>query len=286
MALNRRHFLASAAALPVAGWALAGGADPVVMTSNGPVRGLTQDAIKVFKGVRYGADTGMTRFARPRRPDPWTDILPATAYGASAPQKGGDEAQSEDCLSLNVWTPGLGDGGRRPVMFYIHGGAYNSGSGSAEIYDGTRLAAHGDVVVITVNHRLNAFGYLYLDPLAPGQFADSGNAGQWDLILALQWVRDNAAAFGGDPERVMVFGQSGGGAKIATMMASPAAAGLFHSAATMSGQQVTASGPRNASRRARAFLEALKIDPKDAGRVAAVPTAAIVEALGTRDPLD
>nr|WP_291062889.1 carboxylesterase family protein [Hyphomonas sp.] len=284
--MNRRRLLMTAAMLPLAGWARAGTGDPEVMTSNGPVRGRVEDGIQVFRGVRYGADTATTRFARPKRPDPWTEVAAATAYGASAPQRGGDAPQSEDCLFLNVWTPGLSDGARRPVMAYIHGGAYNSGSGSDELYDGTRLAARRDVVVVTVNHRLNAFGYLYLAPLMPGVFPDSGNAGQWDLILALEWVRDNAAAFGGDPGRVMVFGQSGGGAKIATMMASPAAAGLFHAAATMSGQQVTASGPLNAERRARAFLAALKIDPDKPGAIASVPAARMIEALGARDPLD
>jgi para-nitrobenzyl esterase len=286
MSLNRRSFLAASAALHFAGKAFAGVGDPVVLTSHGPVRGLAENGINVFRGVRYGADTAHTRFAKPAPPAPWADILPATGYGASAPQKGGDADQSEDCLFLNVWTPGLGDGAQRPVMVYIHGGAYNSGSGSDALYDGAHLAAKGDVVVITVNHRLNAFGYLYLEPVVPGVFPDSGNAGQWDLVLALRWVRDNAWAFGGDASRVMVFGQSGGGAKIATLMASPAAAGLFHSAATMSGQQVTASGPQNAARRTEAFLEALKIDPMKAGAIAKLPAAAIVEALGTRDPLD
>ena len=286
MQMNRRHFVAAAAALPMAGWARAQGSDPVVVTSNGPVRGRIEDGIASFRGVRYGADTATARFARPARPDPWTEVLSASDYGASAPQRGTEGAQSEDCLFLNVWTPGVGDGGGRPVMVYIHGGAYNSGSGSDLLYDGTRLAAWGDVVVITVNHRLNAFGYLYLDPILPGAFPDSGNAGQWDLVLALEWVRDNAAAFGGDPGRVMVFGQSGGGAKMATVMASPAAEGLFHSAATMSGQQVTASGPLNAERRARALLSALKIKPSEAGRIAQLPAARIVDALGVRDPLD
>src|SRR5204863_6076508 len=144
---------------------------------------------------------------------------------------------SEDCLFLNIWTPAL-DRARRPVMVYIHGGAYSTGSGSSPIYDGTRMARRGDVVVVTLNHRLNAFGYAYLARLVP-ELADSGNAGQLDLILALDWVRANIAAFGGDPGKVMVFGQSGGGAKIATLMATPSAAGLFHRAATMSGQQVT-----------------------------------------------
>ncbi|MFN7164721.1 MAG: carboxylesterase/lipase family protein [Hyphomonas sp.] len=286
MSLNRRHFLAASATLPLAGKAFAGTGDPVVRTSNGPVRGVLENGVQVFRGVRYGADTAFTRFARPRRPDPWTDIMPAAAYGAAAPQRGGEAVQSEDCLFLNVWTPGSADGGLRPVMVYIHGGAYNSGSGSDAVYDGARLAAKGDVVVITINHRLNAFGYLYLEPVLPGVFPDSGNAGQWDLVLALEWVRRNAAAFGGDAARVMVFGQSGGGAKIASLMASPAAAGLFHSVATMSGQQVTASGPLNAARRTKEFLSALKIDPEKAGEIAALPAARIVEALGARDPLD
>lgn len=288
MRLNRRHFVAGGLALPFAGKAFGQVAgDPVVATSNGPVKGAVSDGIAAFRGIRYGADTALTRFAKPRRPDPWTDVVPAISYGASAPQRsGGEAAQSEDCLFLNVWTPGTGDGGGRPVLVYFHGGAYNNGSGSAELYDGTRLAAQGDAVVITVNHRLNAFGYLYLESALPGQFPDSGNAGQWDLVLALEWVRDNAAAFGGDPNRVMVFGQSGGGAKIATLMASPAAEGLFHSAVTMSGQQVTASGPLNAARRAQAFLAALKIDPKRPERIATLPVQQIVEALGARDPLD
>ncbi|MDP3458476.1 MAG: carboxylesterase family protein [Hyphomonas sp.] len=286
MSLNRRHFLAASAALPLAGRAIAAVGDPVVRTSHGPVRGLAENGVLVFRGVRYGADTALTRFGKPRRPDPWTDIVRVVEYGASAPQRGGEADQSEDCLFLNVWTPGLGDGALRPVMVYIHGGAYNSGSGSDALYDGARLAAKGDVVVITVNHRLNAFGYLYLEAVLPGLFPDSGNAGQWDLVLALEWVRGNAAAFGGDPSRVMLFGQSGGGAKIATLMASPAAAGLFHSAATMSGQQVTASGPLNAARRTKAFLSALKLGPDDAGTIATLPAARIVEALGARDPLD
>ena len=286
MPLNRRHFIASAAALPFAGGAAAVSTDPVVHTTNGPVRGALDAGVQVFRGIRYGADTSRTRFSKPQLPTPWTDIVETVNYGLSAPQRGNEARQSEDCLFLNVWTPGAGDGALRPVMVYIHGGAYNSGSGSDVLYDGARLAAHRDVVVITVNHRLNAFGYLYLESALPGLYPDSGNAGQWDLVLALEWVRGNAAAFGGDPRRVMVFGQSGGGAKIATLMASPAAAGLFHTVATMSGQQVTASGPLNAARRTQAFLEALKLKPSEAGRIATLPAARLVEALGTRDPLD
>lgn len=181
---------------------------------------------------------------------------------------------------MNVWTPALN--GRRPVLLYIHGGAYNTGSGSSTITDGSRLAAYGDVVVVTLNHRLNAFGYCYL---AAHGFPDSGNAGQLDLILALEWVRDNIANFGGDPSCVTVFGQSGGGAKIATLMAMPAAAGLFHRAATMSGQQVTASGPLNATRRANAYREALGLGASSARDIASLPAPRLVEALQPTDPV-
>jgi para-nitrobenzyl esterase len=166
-------------------------------------------------------------------------------------------------------------------MLYIHGGAYMTGSGSSPLIDGARLAARGDVVVVTVNHRLGPFGYSYLNRLIPG-FEDGGNAGMLDLVLALRWVRDNIAAFGGDPGRVMLFGQSGGGAKIATLMAMPAASGLFQRAATMSGQQLTASGPGNATRRTQALLDTLKVRPES---LATLPAAQIVEALGATDPV-
>jgi para-nitrobenzyl esterase len=172
----------------------------------------------------------------------------APGYGSAAPQQGSKyDPTSEDCLFLNVWTPAHlyeSKGPKLPVMVYFHGGAYSTGSVTDPLNDGAALAARGDVVVVTVNHRLNALGYLYL----PDRFPDSGNNGQLDLICALQWVQRNISAFGGDPENVTVFGQSGGGAKIATLMAMPAAKGLFHKAITMSGQQVTASGPLNAAR--------------------------------------
>src|SRR6266850_4070973 len=170
-------------------------------------------------------------------------------------------------------------------MFYIHGGAYSNGSGSSPLYDGVRLCRRGEVVVVTVNHRLNAFGYLYLARFGSPELADSGNAGQLDLVLALQWVRDNIAEFGGDPNNVMVFGQSGGGAKIATLMAMPPAAGLFHRAATMSGQQVTATGPLNAKLRTRAILDALKLPPERVSELRTLPAEKIIEVLNTRDPV-
>ncbi|HET6874571.1 MAG TPA: carboxylesterase family protein, partial [Acidimicrobiales bacterium] len=180
-------------------------------TTAGMVRGTSGGQVSVFKGIPYGRDTATTRFAAPQPIDPWTGILDATGYGASAPQAAPTDVPlfrswrpvpapptSEDCLFLNVWTPGLADGGRRPVMVWLHGGGFVSGSGSSNAYDGVRLASRGDVVVVTVNHRLNVFGHLHLGDLDE-RFADSGNAGVLDLLLALRWVRDNAAAFGGDP---------------------------------------------------------------------------------------
>jgi para-nitrobenzyl esterase len=255
----------------------------VARTWSGAVRGFADNGVSVFKGIPYGADTASARFQPPRLPPAWLDVRACLSYGASAPQSRPDAAVSEDCLVLNVWTPGM-DAARRPVMVYIHGGAYASGSGSAPLYDGVRIAARRDVVVVTLNHRLNVFGYGFLAKLAGPAFADSGNAGQLDLVLALGWVRDNIAAFGGDPRRVTVFGQSGGGAKIATLMAMPAAAGRFHRAITMSGQQVTASGPLHATHRMQLFLDALKLRPADAAQLTTLPTERLVEALAVPDP--
>jgi para-nitrobenzyl esterase len=288
--MNRREVLAGGAALGVASllrrtsWALAP-REPMAKVTGGMVRGrVVGGEIVCFKGIPYGLDTAKTRFAPPQPAAPWSEVLDAFEWAPKAPQVIGarprpadaaaavaarpgyhlpaDEGiESEDCLHLNVWTPGLRDGKKRPVMFYIHGGAYSNGTVNAQLYDGARLAKRGDVVVVTVNHRLNSFGYLYLAQLLPGQgFEDSGNAGQLDLVLALQWVRDNIAEFGGDASRVMIFGQSGGGAKCATLMAQPPAKGLFHRVVSMSGQQVTGAQPAHASERASAVLKALKLD--------------------------
>ena len=306
--MNRRDALlglsaaaAAAAMTPVSSKATA--QPPTVATLAGLVAGQVKGGVSVFLGLRYGQDTGKARFQPPVKPAPWKDIVPALAYGASSPQAGHDlrspEPQSEDCLCLNVWTPEANARTKRPVMVYIHGGAYSGGSGSDALYDGTHLCLRGDVVVVTINHRLNVFGYLYLarlehmlagqsyDARRPGALAWSGNTGQMDLHLALEWVRDNIAAFGGDPGCVMVFGQSGGGAKIATMMATPAARGLFHRAATMSGQQVTASGPGNATLRATAVLKTLGLDADLDGlaRVQSLPVADLLGALKTVDPV-
>lgn len=255
----------------------------VATTRHGPVSARFDGGVLAFKGVPYGADTGPRRFQPPIPPVSWREPLPGGDYGPASPQRGTEPNQSEDCLRLNVWTPKL-DAGKRPVIVYIHGGAYATGSGSSPLTDGARLAARGDVVVVTVNHRLGPLGYASLARLTPG-FEDSGNLGQLDLVLALRWVRDNIAAFGGDPGCVTVVGQSGGGAKIATLMAMPAAAGLFHRAVTMSGQQVTASGPLNATRRAEVWLEALGLTPDRIDAVRTMPVERLIEAAGATDPI-
>ena len=282
--LTRRGALAAGLSLALSARAHAA-ETPVAATRAGRIRGDVDDGILAFRGVRYGADTAPRRFQPPVPPAPWTGVAEATQYGPASPQHDAAAgSRGEDCLVLNVWTPALRDGGKRPVMVYIHGGAYSNGNGSSPLYDGVRLCKRGDVVVVTLNHRLNLFGYAYLARLIP-ELADSGNAGQLDLILALQWVRDNIAEFGGDPGKVMVFGQSGGGAKIATMMATPAAAGLFHRAATMSGQQVTASGPGNAHRRTLALLDALKLKPEQAAQLRTMPWEQLAEGLTAGDPV-
>jgi len=247
---------------------------PLATTTAGKISGLLDEGVNVFKGIPYGEDTAKTRFKAPIRPTPWKDVKECTRFAPMAPQltiarpsNGGparaarDQGnQSEDCLHLNVWTAALRDLGKRPVLVYFHGGAYNNGTVNSDLYDGKRLVQRGDVVVVTVNHRLNAFGYLYLGDLAP-EYAESGNAGQLDLVLALQWVRDNIAEFGGDPSRVLIFGQSGGGAKCAALMATPAAKGLFHRVMSMSGQQIKGASIEIASGRAKTLLKKMGVTP-------------------------
>ena len=261
-------------------------ATPVMAKRNDPVVGryvgIRESGVSVFKGIRYAR---AKRFMRPVV-ESWSGKrVRAQAFGTVAPQRAEQaEKMDEDCLFLNIWTPETDARAARPVMVYFHGGAYSNGSVTDPLTHGGTLAARGDVVVVTVNQRLNAFGYAWLKPLDP-RFSDSGNLGQLDLIAALGWVRDHIDKFGGDPGRVMVFGQSGGGAKIATLMAMPAAKGLFHSAATMSGQQVTASGPANALARTRAFMAALKLGDGDVETLRTLPWQRLVEALGATDPV-
>ncbi len=261
-----------------------GAAHPLAMTRSGQVRGFRDRGMQVFRGLPYGADTGPRRFRPALREQPWDGVRDALAFGAASPQRDEGEATSEDCLFLNVTTPALRDGGRRPVLVYIHGGGFNNGSGSDPLYDGVNLCTRGEVVVVTVNHRLNAFGYLYLGNLGGPAYADSGNVGQLDLVQALHWVREHAAEFGGDPGNVTVFGQSGGGAKIATLMAMPAARGLFHRAWTMSGQQVTAAGPRAATQRAALLIEAAGLPAGDIDGLLRLSPARLLDAARVRDP--
>ena len=286
---TRRTVCALGGGLAVAamgGGVQAEGAAPVAVTRHGRVRGYLDGDIKVFKGVRYGADTATRRFQPPVTPQPWRGIVDATAYGHASPQKSDEADQDEDCLFLNVWTPALADGGRRPVMVYVHGGAHANGSGSSPLYDGAALCRRGDVVVVTLNHRLNVFGYNGLGQLLGGVYAASGSVGNLDLILALEWVRDSIANFGGDPENVTVFGQSGGGGKLVTLMAMPKAAGLYHRVITMSGQHVTAMGPRHAELRMRRVLDHFGLTPERAGELATLPTERLKEALTLDDPIE
>lgn len=286
----RRHWLrvgAGVAALSALPGAFAADPSPrsiVARVRGGRIGGSVEQGVHVFRGVPYGADTALRRWQPALREAAWRGVRDAFEYGPSAPQRGSDGPGSEDCLRLNVWTPALRDGGKRPVLVYIHGGGFNTGSGSDPLYDGGALCRSGDVVVVTVNHRLNAFGYLHLRDLGGAAFAHAGNVGQLDLVQALDWVRAHADEFGGDAGNVTVFGQSGGGAKIATLMAMPAASGLFHRAWTMSGQQVTAAGPRAASQRAGIFLDALGIAPGELDRLRTLPMQALLDAQRARDP--
>ncbi len=291
--IRRRTFIAATAAIAApSAKAQSMPEAPLAATQHGRVRGASAEGVHVFKGIRYGASTaGANRFRSPQPPAPWSDIRDALAFAPMSPQPiislGGlfaswtfDTEMSEDCLALNVWTRGLRDGAKRPVMVWLHGGDFSSLSGSRNVFDGTRLCQRGDVVVVTLNHRLNAFGYLYLNEVAP-QMAAAANPGMLDLVAALQWVRDNIAEFGGDPSNVTIFGQSGGGGKVSTLMAMPAAAGLFHRAIVQSGSyarnaHLQAMSPAEGTRHARALLAALEIPAAEAARLADTPVEAMV----------
>ena len=229
----------------------------VAETTSGKVRGYILRDIHYFLGVPYGADTsGPNRFMPPQKPKPWTDIRPALWWGNTAPQNMDNryanqyasfrdhwnyDDVSEDCLRLNVFTPALKDGRKRPVMFWIHGGGYSNGNAiEQDGYNGENLARSGDVVFVSINHRLGPLGYCNLAGVGGEKYAASGNVGQLDLVAALEWVRDNIANFGGDPANVTIMGQSGGGAKVCVLSAMPSAKGLFHRAVVLSGASVRA----------------------------------------------
>lgn len=295
--------LCAGAAFSRAAWALPSGSTAVVKTTNGPVQGLVEGGVQTFKGLRYAQPPlGTLRFMPPRKLEPWTQVADATRLGAASMQlrSGGSASsfppavgqalqqvfttsddiakQNEDCLFLNVWTPQLGGARKRPVMVWFHGGGFNYGSGSWPAYDGHNLASRHDVVLVTVNHRLNTFGYLYLGGLAGDSFATSGNAGQLDLIAVLEWVRDNIVEFGGDPGNVTIFGQSGGGAKVSTLLAMPGAKNLFHRAIIESGPGLRGVPKEAATDAARAILAELQIRPSDAKTLQTVPADKLLAA--------
>jgi para-nitrobenzyl esterase len=280
-AASRRSFIGGCAAVALAGATEAGasaGTAPVVATSHGKIRGTIDRGVQVFRGIPYGAPTGgARRFGAPEPPEAWTGVRDATAFGPSSPQLI-PGAQSEDCLVLNVWTPEADRSARRPVMVWVHGGGFAVGSGSDKVNDGVRLCARQDVVLVSVNHRLNLFGYLYFGDLVPAGAAVA-NPGQLDLAAALRWVHDNIAAFGGDPDRVMVFGQSGGGSKVASLLTMPAASGLLHRAGLQSGFGTYGVSPEEGMRITAALFEALGITRGDIEALRGVPANRLLAAL-------
>lgn len=277
---------------------------PIATTFGGPVRGRRENGVCIFRGIRYGAPpTGPDRFKPSRRPQPWTTPLDAFSFGASAMQMSmgladagepsalkdalapilpppEDKArESEDCLFLNVWTPVSGDGKKRPVMVWLHGGGFVAGSASWPVYDGAALARNGDVVVVSINHRLNALGNLYLGDLAGMEYLQSGNAGMLDIMLAIWWVRDNIANFGGDPRNVTIFGESGGGLKVSTLLAMRSPRGLVHKAIIQSGPGVRCLSREAATENTRAILEELKLSlPRDIQKLRELPASALTGA--------
>ncbi|MDD1449670.1 carboxylesterase family protein [Sphingomonas sp. H160509] len=253
-------------------------------TASGLVRGIDRDGVLVFKGMRYGASTaGANRFLPPRPLTPWRDTFDATSYGDQAPQTrsliADDGPMSEDCLRINIWTPRL-DIRRRPVLLWFHGGGFEAGSGSSPLYDGSSLARRGDVVVATINHRLNVFGHCHLAKHLGGRYATSGNAGFLDLVAAMRWVRQNIAAFGGDPDNIMIFGQSGGGRKVSLSYASPASIPLFARGVVQSGAHLLVQTPNQAGQLTDALLKQLGIAANAASKLIDVPMTALVDAQG------
>jgi para-nitrobenzyl esterase len=302
--MKRRSFLArtssAAAGLAVAPLSMVKAAstrDPLVVdTSTGKLRGMTDKGTDAFLGIPYGASTaGAARFLPPSQPQPWSGVRDAIAYGNRAPQapmpanlpaevtqlyRFASGPTSEDCLVLNVWTPSGNRNTKLPVMFWCHGGGYATGSGQEPDYNGANLARDHDVVVVTVNHRLSAMGYLYLGDLLGGPY-ETGNPGMADLILALEWVRTNIAGFGGNASNVTIFGQSGGGSKVSVLLAMPAAQGLFHKAIIMSGPGLKMTSRETATATTHALLTKLGLGSGEAGKLQQIPADQLVAAGGS-----
>ncbi len=298
--LDRRRFLLQSAFTGAALLAprrharAAGRSDAVVDTTSGKIRGAAVDGINAFKGIPYGASTaGANRFMPPQKPVPWGGVRDALDWAGHAPQAFAGRRRpeltglsgppdkvpvSEDCLTLNLWTPGL-DAGKRPVMVWLHGGGFSYGSANTARTDGTNLARRGDVVVVTVNHRLNIFGFLDLGELGGEEFAHSGNAGVLDLIATLEWVRANVANFGGDPGNVTIFGQSGGGGKVSALLAMPAAKGLFQRAIVMSGAGIRMAEHERATKLADAVLGEVGLTVKQLDKLQTLPLERLLAAI-------
>jgi len=297
---DRRGFLAGSAFSGAAMllprryvWAAETG-EPVVETTAGKIRGTAVNGISAFKGIPYGASTaGANRFMPPRKPTSWGGVRAAVDWAGHAPQAFAGARRpevsalsgipdtvpvSEDCLTLNVWTPGIG-AGKRPVMVWYHGGGFSYGSANTPRTAGANLARRGDVVVVTVNHRLNIFGFLDLAELGGPEFAHSGNAGALDLVATLEWVRDNIAHFGGDPGNVTIFGQSGGGGKVSTLLAMPAAKGLFHRAIVMSGAGIRLAEHERATKLADAVLGEVGLTTKQLDQLQMLPLERLLGAI-------
>ena len=241
--------------------------ETIVTTTFGRIRGYIRDTgIHVFKGIPYGADTGgANRFLAPKDPESWTGIKDTLEYGPACPQppmseNAIDEYMSEDCLKLNIWSPSPDKAAKRPVMVWLHGGGFTSGSARTALTDGANLARTGDVVVVSLNHRLSIFGFMCLESVCGPDFADSANAGMQDIVHALQWVRNNIETFGGDPQNVTIFGESGGGRKVSILMGMPSAKGLFHKGIIQSGAHPRGVPSHYAHRFAQGFFDWLKIE--------------------------
>lgn len=259
--------------------------DAVVETRYGKVRGISRDAVTVWKGIPFARPPlGSLRFQPPLPPEPWTDVRDATRFGFIAPQisaplsalfgsGSADIPTGEDCLYLNVWSPRL-DGKKRPVFVWIHGGGFVGGSGSTPWYDGTSFATQGDIVVVTLNYRLGALGFLYLGDVAGERYA-SGNYGLLDQIAALEWVRDNIEAFGGDPGNVTIAGESAGAMSVGVLLAMPAAQGLFHKAILQSGASHGVPDREIATKMAREFLA--EAGTSDVAALVDLPVDAILD---------
>jgi len=267
----------------------------VTDTTSGKVRGFTRNGIQTFLGIPYaGSTAGKARFQPPTKVAPWTGLRSSMQYGFVSPQEpragwANDEVAwmfdwddgrpGEDCLRVNIWTPSVNDGQKRPVMVWLHGGGFSAGSGQElKSYYGENLSRRGDVVVVSLNHRLGVLGYLNLAGVGGEKFADSANVGMLDIVAALEWVRDNIANFGGDPGNVMIFGQSGGGGKVNTLMAMPSAKGLFHRAAVQSGSLLDASTPEDSAKLGAAVLQQLGLSSSQIDQIYDVPVDRLIVA--------